>query len=106
MKYEIPREAFKQRLGDRLNFVFIDLLSAEKTPAKFENVVHMNYGTQFKTEFSTQYPDKNQNVVLYSLQKGDETPSRAAQDLSEAGYQFVYYYSGTPNDVVLDKGLN
>jgi Ni2+-binding GTPase involved in maturation of urease and hydrogenase len=106
MKYEIPREAFKQRLSDRLNFVFIDLLSAEKTPAKFENIVHMNYGAQFKTDFAAQYPNKNQNVVVYSLQKGDETPAKAANDLSEAGYNFVYFYNGTPDDVVLDKGLN
>ena len=106
MKYEIPREAFKQRLEDRLNFVFVDLLPADKTPVKFENVVHMNYTSQFKTEFTTQYPNKNQNVVLYSLAKGDDAPAKAAEDLAQAGYNFVYYYSGTPDDVVLDKGLN
>jgi hypothetical protein len=106
MKYEIPREAFKQRLEDRLNFVFVDLLPADKTPVKFENVVHMNYTSQFKTEFTTQYPNKNQNVVLYSLAKGDDAPAKAAEDLDQAGYNFVDYYSGTPDDVVLDKGLN
>ncbi len=106
MKYEIPREAFKQRLEDRLNFVFVDLLPADRTPVKFENVVHINYSSQFKTEFATQYPNKNQNVVVYSLQKGDEAPAKAANDLAEAGYHFVYFYNGTPDDVVLDKGLN
>lgn len=106
MKYEIPREAFKQRLEDRLNFVFVDLLPAEKTPVKFENVVHMNYGPGFKGDFSGQYPNKSQNVVLYSLKKGDENPAKAAQDLEEAGYQFVYFYNGSPDDIVLDKGLN
>jgi rhodanese-related sulfurtransferase len=106
MKYEIPREAFKQRLEDRLNFVFIDLLPADKTPAKFENIVHINYSNQFKTEFSTQFPNKNQNVVVFSLQKGDESPAQAASDLAAAGYNFVYYYNGTPDDIVLDKGLN
>ena len=106
MKYEIPREAFKQRLEERLNFVFVDLLPADRTPAKFENVVHINYSSQFKTEFATQYPNKNQNVVVYSLQKGDEAPAKAANDLAEAGYNFVYFYNGTPDDVVLDKGLN
>jgi rhodanese-related sulfurtransferase len=106
MKYEIPREIFKQRLEDRLNFVFVDLLSAEKTPVKFENVVNINYGTEFKNEFSSQFPNKNQNVVVYSLQKGDETPEKAANELSELGYNFVYYYKGSPDDVVLDKGLN
>jgi hypothetical protein len=66
----------------------------------------MNYTSQFKTEFTTQYPNKNQNVVLYSLAKGDDAPAKAAEDLAQAGYNFVYYYSGTPDDVVLDKGLN
>lgn len=106
MKYEIPREMFKQRLEDRLNFVFVDLLPADRTPVKFENVVNLSYGPQFKTEFSAQYPNKAQNVLLYSLQKGDDAPAKAADDLAELGYHFVYYYSGTADDVVLDKGLN
>lgn len=106
MNYEIPREAFKQRLENRLNFVFVDLLSVEKTPVKFENVVHINYSTQFKTDFSSQFPNKNQNVVIFSLQKGDETPAQAANDLTELGYHFVYFYNGSPDDIVLDKGLN
>ena len=106
MKYEIPREMFKQRLEDRLNFVFVDLLPAGKSPVKFENVININYSSQFKTEFSSEYPNKNQNVLLYSLQKDDDAPSRAANDLSEMGYQFVYFYNGSADDVVLDKGLN
>jgi hypothetical protein len=106
MKYEIPREMFKQRLEDRLNFVFVDLLPAEKTPAKFENVVHLNYSSNFKNEFSAQFPNKNQNIIVYSLQKGDEAPVKAANDLAEAGYHFVYFYNGTAEDIVLDKGLN
>lgn len=106
MKYEIPREMFKQRLEDRLNFVFVDLLPAERTPAKFENVVHLNYSSNFKNEFSSQFPNKNQNVVLYSLHKGDDAPAKAAEDLASAGYNFVYFYNGSPDDVVLDKGLN
>lgn len=106
MMYEIPREAFKQRLEDRLNFVFVDLLSEDKTPVKFENVVHLNYSSQFKTEFATQFPNRNQNVVIYSLKKGDQDPAQAAKDLSDSGYHFVYFYNGTAEDVVLDKGLN
>jgi hypothetical protein len=106
MKYEIPREMFKQRLEDRLNFVFVDLVPADRTPVKFENVENMNYGSNFKTEFSSKFPNKAQNVVLYSLQKGDDTPGKAANDLAELGYHFVYYYNGTADDVVLDKGLN
>lgn len=106
MKYEIPREMFKQRLEDRLNFVFVDLLPLERTPVKFENVEHINYSSQFKNEFSSKFPNKAQNVVIYSLQKGDDAPSKAAQDLADLGYHFVYFYNGTADDVVLDKGLN
>ncbi len=106
MKYEIPREIFKQRLEDRLNFVFVDLLPADRTPVTFENVEHINYSSNFKTEFSSKFPNKNQNVVVYSLQKGDDAPAKAANDLADAGYNFVYFYNGTPDDVVLDKGLN
>ncbi len=106
MKYEIGRESFKQRLGDRLNFIFVDLLPETKTPAKYENAVYMAFGPNFKTDFTAKYPNKNQNVILYSLQKGDNTPSDAADALAEAGYNFVYFYKGTPDDVVLDKGLN
>jgi hypothetical protein len=106
MKYEIPREMFKQRLEDRLNFVFVDLLPADRTPVKFENVEHINYSSQFKNEFSQKYPNKTQNVMLFSLQKGDDAPARAANDLADLGYHFVYYYNGTSDDVVLDKGLN
>jgi hypothetical protein len=106
MKYEISRESFKQRLEDRLNFVFVDLLPAERTPVNFPNVVHMNYSSQFKKEFLSEFPNKNQNVVLYSLQKGDEAPAKAADDLAASGYNFIYYYNGTNDDVVLDKGLN
>jgi hypothetical protein len=106
MKYEIPREAFKQRLEERLNFVFVDLQPADKTPAKFENIVYLNYGTEFKTAFASQFPNKNQNVIVFSLQKGDMNPAKAADDLAGAGYNFVYFYNGTPDDVVLDKGLN
>jgi hypothetical protein len=106
MMYEIPREAFKQRLEERLNFVFVDLLPESKTPVKYENVVHLNYGPEFKTQFASQFPNKNQNVIIYSLEKGDEAPAKAAKDLSDSGYHFVYYYNGTGEDVVLDKGLN
>jgi hypothetical protein len=106
MKYEISRESFKQRLEDRLNFVFVDLLPTDRTPVKFENVVNINYSSGFKNEFGSQFPNKNQNVVLYSLQKGDDAPAKAAEDLASLGYNFVYFYNGTADDAVLDKGLN
>ena len=106
MKYEIPREMFKQRLEERLNFVFVDLLPTDRSPVKFEKVIHINYNSQFKDQFSSQFPNKNQNVILYSLEKGDDAPSKAANDLAELGYNFVYFYNGSPGDLVLDKGLN
>jgi len=106
MKYEISRESFKQRLEDRLNFVFVDMVSAEKTPVKFENVVNMTYSAEFKNEFSGKYPNKTQNIVLYSLHKGDDSPAKAADDLESLGYHFIYFYRGTSEDAVLDKGLN
>ncbi len=104
MKYEIPREAFKQRLEDRMNFVFVNL--SEKSTVKFENVENMNYGPQFKSSFSSKFPNKTQNIMLYSLQKGDESPAQAANELADLGYHFVYFYKGSPDDVVLDKGIN
>jgi len=106
MKYEIPREMFKQRLEDRLNFVFVDLLPEDKTPVKFENVEFMNYSSDFKNQFASKFPSKTQNVVLYSLKKGDDAPAKAAQDLADLGYHFVYFYNGSAEDNVLDKGLN
>ena len=106
MKYEIPREAFKQRLEDRLNFVLVDLVPAESTPVKFENVIYIKYGNDFKKSFSDQFPNKNQNIILYSLKPGDDSPTTAANELAELGYHFVYFYKGSPEDIVLDKGLN
>jgi hypothetical protein len=105
MKYEIPREMFKQRLEDRLNFVFIDL-AGDKTPVTFKDIEPMAYSADFKNAFAGKYPNKNQNVVLYSLNKGDNNPAVAASELADLGYNFVYYYKGSADDVVLDKGLN
>jgi hypothetical protein len=106
MNYEIPREAFKQRLEDRLNFVFVDLVPSGKSASKFENVESIPYDSEFKTKFSSKFTNKAQNIILYSLEKGDSNPQKASQDLTDLGYNFVYYYQGTPADVVLDKGLN
>jgi|SRR5690606_10723471 len=104
MKYEIPREAFKQRLENRLNFVFVDL-QAGTSPVNFENVEKLSYGPQFKEEFSAKFPEKTQNVILFNM-SGDGAPAKAAQELADAGYHFVYYYNGTSEDHILDKGLN
>jgi hypothetical protein len=102
MKYEIPREMFKQRLGDKHNFVFVDLQGG--TP--FDGTVGIGFDENFLSSFSSQYPKKEQNVILFSLKEGDEAPQRAADALSTAGYHYVYFYRGSPRDLVLDKGLN
>ena len=113
MKYEIPREAFKQRLEERLNFVLVDLApdlaptdSVSSSTSSLENVVQLNYGEHFKEQFSAKFPIKTQNILLYSLKKDDYSPAKAADDLAELGYHFVYYYIGSPEDLILDKGIN
>jgi len=103
MKYEISREIFKQRLEDRHNFVFINLAASS---VKFDNVVDLTFTDGFASKFSSQYPDKAQNIILYSLNKGDRSPEKAAHELSSLGYQFVYYYLGSDKDKVLDQGMN
>ena len=105
MKYEISREMFKQRLEDRLNFVFIDLVG-DNSVVKFKDIEYSAYTHDFKNQFTAKYPNKNQNVILFSLNRGDSNPATAAHELSILGYNFVYYYKGSADDVVLDKGLN
>ena len=104
MKYEIPREAFKQRLENRLNFVLVDL-QAGKSPVNFENVEKLSYVPSFKDEFSAKFPNKAQNVIVFSMETSD-APAKAAQELADAGYHFVYFYNGNSEDQILDKGLN
>lgn len=107
MKYEIPREVFKQRLNDKHTFVMIDVQDAGRAgKLKFEGTVNIPFGDNFAQTFAAQYPQKQQNVILFSLTAGDEAPAQAADALSSAGYSFVYYYRGSSVDVVLDKGLN
>ncbi|MBY0518062.1 MAG: hypothetical protein K2P81_14230 [Bacteriovoracaceae bacterium] len=104
MKYEISREVFKQRLNEKLNFAFIDVQSKVVVP--FEGTNHMPYGQDFVGQFSGKFPAKSQNVIVYALNPADEAPVKAAEDLANAGYQFVYFYRGSDKDLVLDKGLN
>lgn len=104
MKYEIPREVFKQRLEDKMNFALVDVHA--QVVVAFEGAAHMPYGPNFASAFEAKYPAKNQNVLLYSLNSGDESPAKAADELAQAGYQFVYFYCGSDKDIVLDKGLN
>lgn len=104
MKYEIPREVFKQRLNDKLNFAMVDVQA--KVVVAFEGTQHIPFGSDFVSKFSAKYPTKSQNVIVYALDKEDETPVKAADELAAAGYQFVYFYRGSDKDLVLDKGLN
>jgi len=104
MKYEISRETFKQRLNDKLNFAFVDVQTNLVVP--FEGTVHMPYASGFAGQFAAKYPSKTQNVIVYALNPADEAPVKAAEELSQAGYQFVYFYRGSDKDLVLDKGLN
>jgi hypothetical protein len=104
MKYEIPREVFKQRLNDKLNFAMIDV--QEQVAISFEGTQHIPFGADFVTKFSAKYPAKSQNVIVYALNREDEAPAKAADELAAAGYQFVYFYCGSDKDLVLDKGLN
>jgi len=107
MKYEIPREIFKQRLNDKLNFVMIDVQDpARAGKLKFEGTSNLPFTPDFAKAFAAQFPEKTQNVILFSLTLGDDKPSLAADALENAGYNFVYYYRGSDADVVLDKGLN
>lgn len=107
MMYEIPKEAFKQRLENKLNFAFIDINeNREQDKTTLDGVEFMNYGDGFSSTVSAKYPDKTKNILIFSLKKGDERPKMAAEKLSEAGYHFVYYYRGEATDVILDKGIN
>ena len=107
MMYEIPKEAFKQRLEDKMNFAIINVQSKDKA-AKIDlkDIVNVPYSGSFATDMEKQYSNKNQNILLFSLEKNDAAPATAASELAKAGYHFVYYYLGEPTDVLLDKGLN
>lgn len=104
MKYEIPREVFKQRLNDKLNFAMVDVQA--QVAVAFEGTQHIPFGSDFVSKFSAKYPAKSQNVIVYALNREDEAPVQAADELAAAGYQFVYFYRGSEKDLVLDKGLN
>jgi hypothetical protein len=104
MKYEIGREVFKQRLEERLNFSFVDVQAQPQV--HYQDVHHLPFGSEFSQKFSTQFPNKTGNYVLYTMDQNDQSAARAADELVKLGYQFVYYYRGSQGDVVLDKGLN
>ncbi len=104
MMYEISKEAFKQRLENKLNFVFVNI--GKDTIDGLEGNVHMAYSNQFVSQFTGKYSNKNQNIILFSLNKEEENLKNAASELAHNGYKFIYYYYGQPHDVILDKGLN
>jgi hypothetical protein len=105
--YEISREVFKQRLEKKLNFAFIDVNSeAKQSNLVLEGTEQLSLDSSFVQNLSNKYPDKSKNILVFSLKKSDTTPKQAAEQLAAAGYQFVYYYVGSEQDLVLDKGLN
>ena len=107
MMYEIAREIFKQRVGKKHNFAIMDLSSeGDFGKNELKGSENLPYSDSFLSQFKGKYPDKNQNVLLYSLVEGDNNPIDAAKALQDDGYNFVYFYRGNPEDVILDKGLN
>lgn len=102
MMYEVSKEIFKQRLCNKHNFAIVDLQAA----GHFDGVEHIAHDDSFTSNFEAKYPNKAQNVLLFSLMDGDESPKKAAEKLQNAGYHFVYYYRGEKSDLVLDKGIN
>lgn len=104
MKYEIGREVFKQRLEERLNFALVNV--QPKLVVGFENTTHLPYGSDFVSKFSSQFPNKAQNIIVYTTAENDDSVQKAADELAASGYHFVYYYRGAESDALLDKGLN
>lgn len=104
MKYEIGREVFKQRLEERLNFALVNVQS--KLEVGFEDTAHVPYGSDFVAKFSSQFPNKAQNIIVYTTAENDDSVQKAADELAAQGYHFVYFYRGSSTDALLDKGLN
>jgi rhodanese-related sulfurtransferase len=105
--YEISREVFKQRINTKSNFAILDVY--EEREAKglaLKNTEAIAYDPNFLSNVESKYPDKAQNILVYSLKSGDDRPAQALEILKNAGYKFVYYYVGDLDDKVLDKGLN
>ncbi|MDA8793917.1 hypothetical protein N9N67_11770 [Bacteriovoracaceae bacterium] len=109
MMYEISREIFKQRLLDRLNFHLINISSKDnfdKVELKKETG-HISYGANFVDELQKQVSDKDSNIILFSFNPEDNASlTSAANDAKLSGFNFVYYYQGSKEDNILDKGLN
>lgn len=91
MFYEISREVFKQRVETPLEFAIIDLT---KGGAGLKVAKSHVYNDEFVSEFQAAYPDKNQNILLFSYDENDSSPKVAGKKLVDSGYQLVYYYLG------------
>jgi hypothetical protein len=102
MMYEVSKEVFKQRLCEKHNFAIINLAGDDT----YEGIEKLSFDGNFSSTFEGKYPNKAQNVLLFSLNEGDDNPRKAAEQLQNAGYHFVYYYHGEKSDLVLDKGIN
>lgn len=100
MNYEISREVFKQRLMNRSTFALIELGS--KKISDYKDVHFLESQEAVTTKFN----DKNQNILLFNLEDNKSLLTKAAAYLAAQGYHFVYYFCGSNEDTILDKGLN
>jgi hypothetical protein len=103
MMYEISREVFKQRLEEKGSFCFLNVGKQQQT---YEGTQLCPFSSEFKNKVAQIVPQKTTNVVCFTLQPGDESAQQAAQEMKVLGYHFVYFYQGSAQDIVLDKGLN
>ena len=106
--YEISKESFKQRLEERGNFFLFELFGHESgaNTAHFKEVVAISNIEQLGTQLQQSCPNKSANLLFFSLIPGSQQAKKAAHQAAELGYHFCYYYQGSIQDQLLDKGLN
>ncbi len=104
LNYEISREIFAQRLKTPLNFTFIGLNSKKLCfGKKLSSVEHLSYDPEnFFSDFQHLKIGPTENVVIFSLKRGDRDPQLASKTLRELGYRWVYYFRGRPSDARLE----
>lgn len=91
MFYEVSREIFKQRVEKPAGFAIIDLT---KNGSGIKDTEKFAYSEKLISEISAKYPEKTQNILLFTLDEGDSSPKVTGQKLADEGYHFVYYYHG------------
>ncbi|MDH4468296.1 MAG: hypothetical protein QE271_09570 [Bacteriovoracaceae bacterium] len=107
MLYEISKESFKQRLEDRLNFKMVDVTDYSKSShEKFKDVLPIPFTNNFVSEVKGKGIGPLNNLIIFSLDKHSKDAKKAADALKAEGFQFIYYYIGSVEDLILEKGLN